>query len=61
MKYEIIKNPVGLTEFTLNRGESITGEAGSMSYLKGDITTETKMRRRFLQDSKDHDIWRRHW
>ncbi|WP_316504479.1 AIM24 family protein [Nitrosopumilus sp.] len=45
MKYEIIKNPVGLIEFTLNRGESITGEAGSMSYLKGDIITRTKMRK----------------
>lgn len=45
MEYEIVKNPMGLIEFTLNKGEKITAEAAAMVFIKGDIVTETKMRK----------------
>jgi len=45
MQYEILKNPMGLIEFTLNRGEKVTAEAAAMVYIRGDILTETKMRK----------------
>ena len=45
MKYEIIKNPMGLIEFTLNQGERITAEAAAMVFIKGDLKTETRMRK----------------
>ena len=45
MKYEIMKNPMGLIEFTLDRGEKVTAEAAAMVFMKGDIVTETKMRK----------------
>ncbi len=45
MEYEIVKNPMGLVEFTLNRGESVTAEAAAMVFMRGDIRTETRMRR----------------
>ena len=45
MEYEIVKNPMGLIEFTLNKGEKITAEAASMVFIKGNIVTETKMRK----------------
>ncbi|MBT3676448.1 MAG: TIGR00266 family protein [Candidatus Marinimicrobia bacterium] len=45
MKYEIMKNPMGLIEFTLSQGEKITAEAAAMVFMKGDILTETKMRK----------------
>ena len=45
MEYEIVKNPMGLIEFTLNRGEKITAEAAAMVFIKGNIVTETKMRK----------------
>jgi len=45
MQYEILKNPMGLIEFTLNKGDKVTAEAAAMVYIRGDILTETKMRK----------------
>jgi uncharacterized protein (TIGR00266 family) len=45
MEYEIVKNPMGLIEFTLNQGEKITAEAAAMVFMKGNIITETRMRK----------------
>ncbi|MBC8517278.1 MAG: TIGR00266 family protein [Nitrosopumilus sp.] len=45
MEYEIVKNPMGLIEFTLNKGEKITAEAAAMVFMKGNIITETRMRK----------------
>jgi len=36
---------MGLIEFTLNKGEKVTAEAAAMVYIRGDILTETKMRK----------------
>ncbi len=43
MEYEIVKNPMGLIEFTLNQGEKITAEAAAMVFIKGNLKTETRM------------------
>lgn len=40
-----MKNPMGLIEFTLSQGEKITAEAAAMVFMKGDILTETKIRK----------------
>jgi uncharacterized protein (TIGR00266 family) len=40
-----MKNPMGLIEFTLDRGEKVTAEAAAMVFMRGDIITETKMRK----------------
>ena len=45
LKYEIMKNPMGLIEFTLDRGEKVTAEAAAMVFMRGDIITETRMRK----------------
>ncbi len=45
MDYEILKNPMGLIQFTLNRGEKVTAEAAAMVFMRGNIQTETKMRK----------------
>jgi len=45
LQYEILKNPMGLIEFTLSKGEKVTAEAAAMVYIKGNIKTETKMRK----------------
>ena len=45
MNYEIIKNPMGLIEFTLKKGESVTAEAAAMVFIRGDIETNTRMRK----------------
>ena len=53
MKYEILKNPMGLIQFTLNKGESITAEAAAMVFIKGNIETNTRMRKSgFLKSLK---------
>ncbi len=44
MRYEIIKNPLGMLEVALDKGERITAEAGAMIYTKGDIEIKTRMR-----------------
>ena len=36
---------MGLIEFTLNKGESVTAEAAAMVYLKGNVETNTRMRK----------------
>ena len=36
---------MGLIEFTLSKGEKVTAEAAAMVYMKGNIKTETKMRK----------------
>ena len=36
---------MGLIEFTLDRGEKVTAEAAAMVFMRGDIITETKMRK----------------
>jgi len=45
MEYKIIKNPMGLIEFTLNKGEKITAESAAMVFIKGNLKTETRMRK----------------
>ena len=45
MEYEIVKNPMGLIEFTLNHGEKIIAEAAAMVFIKGNLKTETRMRK----------------
>jgi len=45
LEYEIIKNPMGLIEFTLNQGEKITAEAAAMVFIIGNLKTETRMRK----------------
>ena len=32
LQYEIVKNPMGLIEFTLNQGEKVTAEAAAMVF-----------------------------
>ena len=36
---------MGLIEFTLDKGEKVTAEAAAMVYIKGNLITETKMRK----------------
>ena len=36
---------MGLIQFTMNKGEKITAEAAAMVFIKGNIETETKMRK----------------
>ena len=45
MEFEIVKNPMGLIEFSLNRDKKITAEAAAMVFIQGNIRTETKMRK----------------
>ncbi len=45
MDYEILKNPMGLIQFTLNKGEKVTAEAAAMVFMRGNIQTETRMRK----------------
>lgn len=53
MEYEIIKNPMGLIQFTMKKGETVTAEAAAMVFIKGDIKTNTRMRKSgFLKSLK---------
>jgi len=45
LQYDILKNPMGLIEFSMNQGEKVTAEAAAMVYIRGNIKTETKMRK----------------
>ena len=45
MRYEIVSNPVGMVDFVLNRGESVTAESGAMVYTRGNIITKTGFRK----------------
>lgn len=40
-----MKNPMGLIQFTMNRGEKVTAEAAAMVFIRGHIETETRMRK----------------
>lgn len=44
MKYDIVKNPVGMVDFVLDRDEMVTAESGAMVYMRGDIKTDTTTR-----------------
>jgi len=53
MEYKIIKEPFGLLDVSLNRGEKIIAEAGAMVYMKGNIQIKTRTREGgFLQKFK---------
>jgi len=53
MKYEIVKNPMGLIQFTMKKGETVTAEAAAMVFIKGAIETNTRMRKSgFLKSLK---------
>jgi len=45
MEYEIVKNPMGLIEFTMNKGDKVTAEAAAMVFMRGEIETKTRMRK----------------
>lgn len=45
MQYEILKNPLGIIHVSMNRGDRITAEAGSLVFIRGDIETVTSMRK----------------
>jgi uncharacterized protein (TIGR00266 family) len=44
MEHQIVKNPMSMVEFRMNKGEKITAEAGAFVFLKGNIEIKTKMR-----------------
>ena len=44
MQYQILKEPMAILDIQLEKGESITAEAGSMVYMNGDIEIKTKTR-----------------
>jgi len=53
MEYEIVKNPMGLIQFTMKKGETVTAEAAAMVFIKGAIETNTRMRKSgFLKSLK---------
>lgn len=53
MDYEIIKNPMGLIQFTMKKGETVTAEAAAMVFIKGNVETNTRMRKSgFLKSLK---------
>ena len=45
MDYEIIKNPMGLIQFSMNKDDKVTAEAAAMVFMRGDIETVTRMRK----------------
>ena len=45
MKHAILKNPTGVVEFYMDRGENIVAEAASMMFMRGDIKIETRTRK----------------
>ena len=44
MRYQILKEPMSLLEIQLNKEEEVTGEAGAMVYIKGNIEVKTATR-----------------
>jgi uncharacterized protein (TIGR00266 family) len=53
MEHEIVKNPMGLIQFTMKKGETVTAEAAAMVFIKGNIETNTRMRKSgFLKSLK---------
>ena len=45
MRHDIVRNPMGMVQFHMDRGDSVTAEAGSLVFLRGNIETETTMRK----------------
>lgn len=45
MDYEIVKNPMGLIQFSMNKGDKVTAEAAAMVFMRGNIETVTRMRK----------------
>ena len=45
MDYEIVKNPMGLIQFNMNKDDKVTAEAAAMVFMRGDIETNTRMRK----------------
>jgi uncharacterized protein (TIGR00266 family) len=44
MQYQILKEPMAMLEIQLNKEEEVTGEAGAMVYIKGNIEVKTTTR-----------------
>jgi uncharacterized protein (AIM24 family) len=44
MHYQILKEPMSMLEIQLNNEEEVTGEAGAMVYIKGNIEVKTATR-----------------
>jgi uncharacterized protein (TIGR00266 family) len=44
MQYQILKEPMAMLEIQLNNEEELTGEAGAMVYIKGNIEVKTTTR-----------------
>ena len=44
MHYQILKEPMAMLEIQLNEEEEVTGEAGAMVYIKGNIEVKTTTR-----------------
>ncbi len=46
MQWQIYKNPLGLLEISMDKGESVTAESGALVFMQGDIEvrTSTKIR-----------------
>ena len=45
MEYEIVKNPMGLIQFSMNKGDKVTAEAAALVFIRGEIETITRMRK----------------
>ncbi|MDA0756449.1 MAG: TIGR00266 family protein [Crenarchaeota archaeon] len=52
MEFQILKNPMSILEVTLKKDETITAEAGSLVFMKGDIEIDTKIRSGILKAVK---------
>ena len=44
MQFQIVKEPMSIIEVDMNKGESITANAGAMVYMSGNIAVDTKIR-----------------
>ena len=57
MKHQIRENPVGLVEFTMDKGEKVVAESGAMVYYTDNITTHTRTRKGgFLKHLKTYAL-----
>ena len=41
MKWQIHKNPLGLLEINMEKGESVTAESGALVFIQGDVEVKT--------------------
>jgi len=44
MQFQIVKEPMSIIEADMNKGESITANAGAMVYMSGNIAVDTEIR-----------------